>query len=66
MSRRSIARKFGEEFNLAVWRINSQIKNPPIINHDIVRNVPAVLYPPHFMLMPVVANPPNSIPAKFF
>ena len=34
-----IAGKFGEDFNLAVWRIvkNRQIKFSPIIKHDVIR-----------------------------
>ena len=35
-----IAGKFGEDFNLAVWRIvkNRQIKFSPIIKRDVIRN----------------------------
>ena len=38
-----IAGKFGEDFNLAVWRIvkNRQIKFSPIIKHDVIRNTHA-------------------------
>ena len=38
-----IAGKFGEDFNLAVWRIvkNHQIKFSPIIKHDVIRNTHA-------------------------
>ena len=38
-----IAEKFGEDFNLAVWRIvkNRQIQFSPIIKHDVIRNTHA-------------------------
>ena len=38
-----ISGKFGEDFNLAVWRIvkNRQIKFSPIIKRDVIRNTHA-------------------------
>ena len=46
-----IAGKFGEDFNLAVWRIlkNRQIKFSPIIKHDVIRITHAHIYFLHGM-----------------